>query len=450
MAKDKGVAVDRRTVLLGGASTIAAGTIPEGASASCTNPPCTGADLYFKGAVYMDPTYLDTFKDRYSKAEVGKVHDIVTTMWPTKADRDTKMKWGLYQMEVEKDPTKWGCTPQKGKIAYDNWKYFAADARFDLEKQAPNLKQPKNAMDPFDTTRVAKNAIEHLDEVVRIALWDHAVPISVCVGKKRNRHHGLTTEWQPAPNPGANPNLQLKGLTITVDCPEGGWKGYAWWRTSSSSEHITRFAATWQVPPAPKNDDGQIIFVFNGLESVNSQSVPGGILQAVLQWKGGYWYVRNWYVRADFDPDAFPDPPDPTVEMPQANLDTERRCYTKAIQVAPGDAIIGTIKGGKDPSTGKFNYHSTVQAKGQQEDLPMADIPELVYAVCAVESYDIQDRQKNYPANPITISEIDLQVDPTPPEPINWSTNRNVGHDFKTSSGDGGLTIEFKLRQPGE
>ena len=76
----------------------------------------------------------------------------------------------------------------------------------------------------------------------------------------------------------------------------------------------------------------------------------------------------------------------------------------------------------------------------------MADIPELVYAVCAVESYDIQDRQKNYPANPITISEIDLQVDPNPPEPINWSTNRNVGHDFRTSSGDGGLTIEFKLR----
>src|SRR5262249_51805855 len=151
---------------------------------------------------------------------------------------------------------KWGCTPQKGQIAYDNWKYFAADARFDLEKQPANVRHPKNAMDPFDTTKVAKNLIEHLDEVVRIALWDHEVPITVCVGKRKHRHHGLTTEWDPAPHAGTNPGLQLTGLKIMIDCPEGGWKGYAWWRTNSPSEHITRFAASWEVPPPPQRNVG--------------------------------------------------------------------------------------------------------------------------------------------------------------------------------------------------
>jgi len=73
----------------------------------------------------------------------------------------------------------------------------------------------------------------------------------------------------------------------------------------------------------------------------------------------------------------------------------------------------------------------------------------LVYAVCAVESYEVNDRQKDYPSDPIMISQIDLQVNPTSPVTIDWQTNRNVGHDFMTSSGDGGQTIEFKLRGKG-
>ena len=139
-----------------------------------------------------------------------------------------------------------------------------------------------------------------------------------------------------------------------------------------------------------------------------------------------------------------PKIPDATVS--QANLGRENRCYSKAIKVAPGDTIKGIVAGGKDPTSGKFNYDFVVTVKNQQEYLSMKDIPELAYAVCAVESYRIDDRKSNYPAAPITITSIDLQVDPSGPEPIDWSTNRDVGHDFKTSSGDGGQTIEFKLR----
>jgi hypothetical protein len=445
MGKDNGTPVDRRTVLLAGVSTAAAGSIPDIASADCAKPDCT-AEFHTKGAVYMDPIYLDTFAKMYSRANIQNVHDIVHRKWPTKADRDTKMKWGLYQLEVEQDPAKWGCTPEKGKIAFDNWKFFSADARFDLEKLPAHVKNPKNAMDPFDTTRVANNLVEHLDEVVRIALWDYAVPITVCVGQRTNRHHGLTTEWEPAPNAGKNPNLQLTGLKIMIDCPEGGWKGYAWWRTKSASEQITRFAATWEVPPYPPKDSGQIIFIFNGLESVNSPQRPGGVLQAVLQFHARQWYVRNWYVTAEFDPNIFSNLPDPNAAVPQADLGRENRCYSKAIKVAPGDKITGIVAGGKDPTSGKFNYDCVVTVKNQQEYLSMKDIPELAYAVCAVESYRIDDRKSNYPAAPITITSIDLQVDPSGPEPIDWSTNRDVGHDFKTSSGDGGQTIEFKLR----
>jgi hypothetical protein len=90
----------------------------------------------------------------------------------------------------------------------------------------------------------------------------------------------------------------------------------------------------------------------------------------------------------------------------QDHLGDEGRCYSKAIKVNPGDTITGWIKGGRD-ATGKFNYTCSLDLDGQpQADtiLPLVDIPEPVYAVCAVESYGITVKPPNpdYPADPIT------------------------------------------------
>jgi hypothetical protein len=117
------------------------------------------------------------------------------------------------------------------------------------------------------------------------------------------------------------------------------------------------------------------------------------------------------------------------------------------VKVVTGDTITGTIQGGKDV-TGKFNYTCSLAVNDQpktETELPFVDIPELVYAVCAVESYGItaKPRQQDYPAAPITMSSTVLQVQQAPVTPNPWKTSDKIGGDFAvTAAGD---QVEFKL-----
>lgn len=431
--------VNRRHVLAGGAATVASVALPRAAAAADIKS-SGQADIF--GAIYRDFRYTDKFNNHvYNAQHIETVHTTILDKFRNRND----LKWGLYQQQIVTDPADWG-----SMAAYDNWPYFSQEVRVNLEKQTAKFTKLKNVMNPFDTSQVAANLLEHLDEVIRIALWDYAVPIKIKVGKKPGRHHGLTTEWIPAPaHSGTTPHVKPTGLHINIDCPDGGWQGYAFWRNKSSTDHITKFVAKWQVPPDPANREDQIIFIFNGLESVSDRAVTAGILQPVLQWtKTDGWYMRSWYVLADFDPVAHPTLPSLTkkVEQSQPGGDNHRY-YSKAVQVFTGNTITGTIEGGKDV-TGKFNYTCSLAVNDQPKPdtkLSFDDIPELVYAVCAVESYGItvKPRQPDYPANPITMSSIVLEVQQAPVNPNPWKTSDKVGGDFEvTAVGD---KVEFKL-----
>jgi hypothetical protein len=433
--------LDRRTVLTGGAAVAATAALPQ-ASLGQANPNVMGPF----GAIYKDFGYLQHFnKDKYSAGNpIQTVHNLVHTMFSNRGN----LIWGSYQTSVENNPDNWGSTPTKGKVAFDNWPDFSQDARDDLQKQPATFTDPANAMNPFNTNQVAANLMEHLDEVIRIALWDYAVPMKIVVGSKEGRHHGLTTVWSPTPPwTGSAPTSAY--LTITMDCPDGGWEGY----TVLSTAEITKLVATWTVPPAPTGQHGQIIFIFIGLESISGANATGGIVQPVLQYTdsgtNAGWYVRSWYVTAAFDPSQYPLLPNPSSAVDQAHLANENRCYSQAVKVNPGQTITGTIQGGRDSTTGKFNYMCSLDVDNQHQsvtDLPLTDIPEPVYAVCAVESYGVTTKPQDYPSAPITLSSIDLQVQNNSVHPIQWVDNKNnLGLDFKATHNMGGDKVEFKL-----
>lgn len=64
------------------------------------------------------------------------------------------------------------------------------------------------------------------------------------------------------------------------------------------------------------------------------------------------------------------------------------------------------------------------------------EIPELTSAVYALESYDINtpiNRSTYYPAGPVAMSTIALEIEQGAVNPINWTFNTpNLGADYTT------------------
>jgi hypothetical protein len=100
---------------------------------------------------------------------------------------------------------------------------------------------------------------------------------------------------------------------------ETGWIAFA---NFQSPTPLNSFVTTWVVPDPPQTRNGQLIYLFNGLQS-NSM-----ILQPVLQWGsngffgGDHWCVASWY--ADGQDGA--------------------ASYSSPVKVDVGDTLVGRMK----------------------------------------------------------------------------------------------------------
>jgi len=70
---------------------------------------------------------------------------------------------------------------------------------------------------------------------------------------------------------------------------------HAWIEFASIHDAIDyqQIYSEWEVPPAPKDSDGQTVYLFNGLEDINDTVA---IIQPVLGWNGNG--LRNWSIAA--------------------------------------------------------------------------------------------------------------------------------------------------------
>jgi len=80
-----------------------------------------------------------------------------------------------------------------------------------------------------------------------------------------------------------------------------GWAAYAW--AVHAIGELTSYNGTWPVPPTPKDESTQTLFLFTGFQ--NAFGTPANvtnIIQPVLQWGssaaggGKYWAMASWYV----------------------------------------------------------------------------------------------------------------------------------------------------------
>ena len=435
--------LSRRELMAGAMAAAMAGTVQ---STSAANSVVT-QEANSWGALYNNNIFKQGITSAYSN--VANIQAKLHNLYP----QASNMKWGYYQKILFPYSTNiWKTT-----AAFDNWQYFVDAVRSSLEKQPHHVETPADVANPHDPSEVSAHIADHLDKVVQHGLWEIGVPAKILIYEKERRHHGLNIKWDPPPPwpmgaPPANATL-----TITIHCPKGGWQGYVTSRNlSPGANKITKFVATWKVPPEPVNKMGsQIIFLFNGLESVSAPGAVGGILQPVLQWtKGTGWAVRNGYIRADFDPLADPSyrilPPLDAEALDkyhtpfydsQGNT-TDNRTYSKGRSVMQNSTIVGTIEyTGDDLSSGLPNYKCYFSVDGQDDPhtLTISGVPELISAVCAIESYKIQNSQ-DYPSGPITITNIAL----TQGSSINWVINPpELLLDYKTTYATNAVTFNL-------
>jgi hypothetical protein len=199
-----------------------------------------------------------------------------------------------------------------------------------------------------------------------------------------------------------------------------GWICYASWMNDTGSP-ISVFKTTWEVPPEPTTRGQQTIFLFNGIDPMNTST---GILQPVLQWGpsaaggGQFWSISSWYVSGD-----------------------GHAYHTDLIQVNVGDRLVGlmTFVGGQD---GNFNYVCEFDGITGTR-LPVQNVPELMWCNETLEAYNIS-QCSDYPAtSKTTFSDISIHTK-AGLAPVTWSNETNVSECGQAAVVNPGGTVDLK------
>ena len=191
--------------------------------------------------------------------------------------------------------------------------------------------------------------------------------------------------------------------------PDSGWQTYASW-LNTGDKPVTSFETTWKVPAIPSNDDGQILYQFNGIQP----AVILAIVQPVLQYGnngafgGSFWCVASWYVT---ETQAF---------------------YTKHLEkVKTGKSLTGKITLTAQKSAGD-TYVIEFDGIGPTK-LTMKDLPEMAWFVETLEVYGV-DVCSDYPNQAFSeMSKINLKAGSKTPS-VTWSpTDDETGCGVQTT-----------------
>jgi hypothetical protein len=167
--------------------------------------------------------------------------------------------------------------------------------------------------------------------------------------------------------------LRLRHVNAPGPPDAANWITCAGW-LNGTGKPITKFTTTWKVPPEPSTVASQLIYLFNGIEPADGQT----IVQPVLQWgdsgpdddgqnrTGQYWTAACWIVGGS----------------------DNSATHTPHIRVNPGDVLIGVVTLVSESAAG-FVYSCEFQGLAGAMFLTPS-IPELVWCVETLEAYELQ------------------------------------------------------------
>jgi len=189
---------------------------------------------------------------------------------------------------------------------------------------------------------------------------------------------------------------------------------------------VTYFATTWIVPTTPPANDGQTLYLFNGLE--DGLASTNHIFQPVLQFgpgpdirnTGNNWYVDNWYASCSTCPAIVGTP----------------------VQVTSTTSLTGVIQQ-TGQSGGSYSYSASFTGAAYDDaTLAVDNVSPLTYPFETMEAYNMQDAN-DYPADDyVRMSNINIQTGTGVYPATYWSAN-----DIVTDIGQ--QTIIVSDKDPG-
>ena len=255
-----------------------------------------------------------------------------------------------------------------GSVLDDYWYQLPVPAPFLPASRTPG-QRPKPPVRPLDTTDIVltpgglrPRSLGHtLRPGEHVSLKDGRVRIIESTTGNVVKDLG---EIAPDANPEGTAAPPAQADKAVPGLPDTGWIENAQWR-NGGADPIVYFTTTWVVPSPPGSDDGQTVYLFNGMQPDNAAH----ILQPVLQWGpspaggGNNWSITNWYADGQGGPFSAKTP----------------------ISVDPGTVLQGVITCTGQSEVG-YNY--TCQFIGYPDvDLSVTDVPELTWAYETLECY---------------------------------------------------------------
>ncbi len=236
---------------------------------------------------------------------------------------------------------------------------------------------------------VRKSQVHYVDSEHHLNITDSSIQIVY------TKTGAIDQEFKKNNNLSININNTTNSNSNSVY--ESGYITSASWQDQNINP-ITYFSTSWLVPLPPKKNDGQIIYLFEGLTE------GWDIIQPVLQWgfspAGGLysWSITNWYVQ------------------PFGGI-----FYGPLIKVNPGDTINCIIKL-ISRSINSCNYTCSFTTNSTNYTLQVNNSPELNTAWEALEGYWIFNGSDYPPENKIRMKDIIVKTDSISPN-LNWCIN---------------------------
>ncbi|KAF9473959.1 hypothetical protein BDN70DRAFT_962850 [Pholiota conissans] len=77
-----------------------------------------------------------------------------------------------------------------------------------------------------------------------------------------------------------------------------GYVAYTYFTNNSNANPISNFSSTWTVPPNPKTNHNQLLYLFSALTPASDDAILQPVLQYGTSGAGGgnYWATASWYL----------------------------------------------------------------------------------------------------------------------------------------------------------